>query len=241
MKIKATANSLSLSKPDYLSSFIRSIRVFSSLNDDEVEQIKNLLYRKICKKGETIFLEGEKDPPLYLVESGAIKIFKISQEGREQVLRIVNPPELFCVASTFQHSTPANAAAIQDSMLFGINKEDLTYLISISHKLSFNLIQYLSEKLIKFAAIIEDLSFNDVTNRVIKALKETMTKTEKNEHVCNLTQCEVASIAGTTREVVCRVLKKLESTGIIECRYHNIYIIKPDRLFDVMIRCHDAP
>ena len=241
MKIKATANSLYPRKPDYLSSFIRSIRIFSSLNDNEVEQIKNLLYRKICKKGETIFFEGEKDPPLYLVESGAIKIFKTSPEGREKVFRIVNPQEVFCVASTFQNSTPANAAAMQDSMMFAINKEDLIYLISISHNLSFNLIQSLSEKLIKFAAIIEDLSFSDVTNRVIKALKETMMKTEKNEYVCSLTQCEVASIAGTTREVACRVLKKLESMGMIECRYHNICIIKPDRLFDVMIRCHDTP
>lgn len=218
------AKNVAVLKSDYLSHFLKTIHVFSDLDVSDLEKIKQVIYRKHFKKKEMVFSEGETDVPLYLLEAGKVKVYKNSSTGKEQTLWMPKPGDIFCIVTMFKPSAPANIQAIEDTMAYAIDKKDLHWLINNSPKISFNLLKYFADRLVNFTSMIEDISFSDVSIRLAKLLLEHCIKDDNGADVCPLNQTEIASMVGSAREVVCRALKKMESTGIISVKYSKVLI-----------------
>ncbi|MFC2072103.1 Crp/Fnr family transcriptional regulator [Chloroflexota bacterium] len=203
--------------------FLKSIPYFSGLSPAELDSVRQLIFEKTAERGEVILLEGESAEALFFVVSGAVKVFKTSPEGKEQILNIVRPGESFNDVPIFDDApNPASAQAMGTVVLYGIRKGELRSIIRDYPQMALNIIRVLAEQVRQLVSLVEDLSFRHVIGRVARILLEHAG--DGDGHRPRLTQQEMAAMAGTAREVVGRSLKALEEGGAIRMDRHRIVI-----------------
>jgi CRP-like cAMP-binding protein len=208
---------------------IKSAAYFTGLNPAELDSIGKLIFEKTVDRGEIILFEGEPAKALYFVVSGAVKVFKTSADGKEQILHLIRPGESFNDVPVFSGgSNLASAEAMTPVVLYGIEKSDLEVVIQDSPQLARNLIQVISQRVEHLVSLVEDLSFRRVTSRVAKILLEYAG--DQNGHRQRLTQQEMAAMAGTAREMIGRSLKALEEEGTVKLERHRIVITDKEAL-----------
>ena len=213
--------------------FLKSIPYFSGLSPTELASIKQLVFEKTADRGEIILLEGEPAEALFFVASGAMKVFKTSAEGKEQILNIVRPGESFNDVPVFDDGlNPASAQAMGPVVLYGLRKSELQVILQNSPQVALNVIKVLAERVRQLVSLVEDLSFRHVIGRVAKILLEHAG--DGAGPGPRLTQQEMAAMAGTAREVVSRSLKALEEEGTIRLDRHRIVIIDKEALKGVV-------
>jgi CRP-like cAMP-binding protein len=213
--------------------FLKSISYFSDLGLAELESIRRLVFEKTADRAETVLLEGESAVNLYFVASGAVKVFKTSAEGKEQILSIVRPGESFNDVPIFDGGpNPASARTMGPVLLYGIKKNDMEAILRDYPQIPLNVIRVLARRVRNLVSLVEDLSFRHVISRVAKILFEHIGG--EMGHGPRLTQQEMAAMAGTAREVVGRSLKALEEEGAITLDRHRIIITDKEALQKIM-------
>lgn len=204
--------------------FLRNIPYFSGLETAELESIRELFFQKVAERGQILSLEGEFPQDLYFVASGAVKVFKTSREGKEQILSIVRPGECLNDIAIFDGGpNPASAQSMGFVVLYGVKKDKVESLLRSYPKIALNVIKTLAARVRHLVSLVEDLSFRHVIGRVARILLEHAGS--EPEHKLRLTQQEMAAMAGTAREVVGRSLKALEEEGAIKLDRHRIVIL----------------
>ena len=203
--------------------FLQSLPYFHGLDPAQMDRIKDYFFQKSVERGEIILLEGENDGELYFVASGAIKTFKTSASGKEQIYTIVRPGESFNDVTIFDNGVnPASAQAMSPVLLYGIKRHDFRTILETYVQVGLNTIKVLSEQVRKLVLLVEDLSFKQVIGRVGKILLDYIDDHGKPSQ--KLTQQEMAAMAGTAREVVARSLKSMEEDGLIKLERNKIII-----------------
>lgn len=213
--------------------FLKRIPYFSSLSPAELDSISKLIFEKTVDRGEIVLFEGEPADTLYFVASGALKLFKSSVEGKEQILSIVRPGETINDVSVFDsRPNPVSAQAMGAVVLYGINKDDLDVMLRKHTTIALNIIQVLAGRLRQLMSLVEDLSFRHVISRVARILLEYAGDGAGPNP--KLTQQEMAAMAGTAREMVGRSLKALEERGMIKLDRHRIMITNKKALKEMV-------
>jgi CRP-like cAMP-binding protein len=213
--------------------FLKSILYFSGLSPAELESIRKLVFEKTADRGEMVLFEGESAENLYFVASGAVKVFKTSAEGKEQILSIVRPGESFNDVPIFDGGpNPASARTMGPVLLYGIKKRDMEAILRKHPQIALNVIKVLARRVRHLVSLVEDLSFRHVISRVAKILFEHIGG--EMGRGPRLTQQEMAAMAGTAREVVGRSLKALEEEGAIKLDRHRIIITDKEALQKIM-------
>lgn len=213
--------------------FLRSIPYFVGLDPAEVEWMKRYVVEKRVDRGEMVVLEGEPAAHLYIVGSGAVKVFKTSADGKEQILSIVRPGESFNDVAIFDGGpSPASARTMGPVVLYTIAKDDIEAILRVHPHMALNVIRVLAERMRDLLELVEDLSFRHVISRVARILSEQV-EAEAGSGP-RLTQQEMAAMAGTAREVVGRSLKILEEEGAIKLDRHRIIITDQEVLQRMM-------
>ena len=213
--------------------FLRSILYFSELSLAELESIRKLVFEKTADRAEVVLLEDESAENLYFVASGAMKVFKTSAEGKEQILSIVRPGESFNDVPIFDGGpNAASARAMGPVLLYGIRKNDMKAILRDHPQIALNVIRVLASRVRHLVSLVEDLSFRHVISRVAKILLEHVGG--EMGRGPRLTQQEMAAMAGTAREVVGRSLKALEEKGAIRLDRHRIIITDKETLQKIM-------
>jgi len=208
---------------------LKSTPYFSGLSSTELESISKLVFEKSYERGEMLLLEGETAEALYFVASGAVKVFKTSAEGKEQILTIIRPGETFNEVPIFNGDlNPASAQAMVPVLLYGIRKNGLEVILRKYPQVALNVIKVMANRLRHLVSLVEDLSFRRVIGRVARILLENAGDGAAPRP--RLTQCDIAAMAGTAREVVSRSLKTLEEDGVIRVDRHRIIITNRDVL-----------
>jgi CRP/FNR family transcriptional regulator len=194
------------------------------MNSAELESISQFFSERKVERGEIIQLEGEAVEELYFVTSGAIKVFKTSSEGKEQILSIIRPSEAFNDISILDgEPSPVSVQAMTPVTLYGIGRSELYTVLREYPMLSLNTTMVLARRTRQLMALVEDLSFRHVIGRVAKVMLENAgTDTAPG---ARLTQQEMAAMVGSVREVVARSLKALEAEGAIRMERHRIRIM----------------
>jgi CRP/FNR family transcriptional regulator len=213
--------------------FLKSIPYFSVMNAAELEAIKPLFSEKTVQRGEVILMEGELSDTLFFVAAGAVKVFKTSAQGKEQILNIARPGEALNDVPIFDGGTnPINAQSLGPVALYSLKKERLQSIMEQYPKIALNTSKVLAQRMRQLVALVEDLSFRHVLGRVTKIL---LTHAGDNAgNADHLTQQEMAAMAGTAREVVARSLKALEEQGHIRLERHRIVITDRKSLEDIV-------
>jgi CRP-like cAMP-binding protein len=213
-------------------SFLQENPYFSHLNDEELNLVEKLVFEKEFQRGDLIALEGEAAGALYFVISGAVKIFKTSADGKEQILSIARPGGSFNDVPVFDGAAnPFSAQAMGPVVIYGIEKRDFDKILRDHPQVALNVINVLAGHVRHLTSLVEDLSFRPVIRRVAKILLEYAGGGSGS--VRRLTQQEMAAMAGTAREVVARSLKALESQGALRMERHRIVITDREALKDI--------
>lgn len=211
--------------------FLKKILYFSGLAEAELESIRKLIGEKTAGRGEVLILEGDTVNALHFVVSGALKVFKTSAEGKEQILNILRPGDSFNDVPVFDNApSPVSVQALGPVVLYEIGKSDIEAILRKYPQAARNVINVLAGKVRHLVSLVEDLSFRHVIGRVAKILLENAGDGDGAGGGARLTQQEMAAMAGTAREVVGRSLKAMEDDGVIRLDRHRIVIRNKEAL-----------
>lgn len=212
---------------------LKAIPYFQDLEADVLDRIRTSVFEVRLQKGQILFTEGEPAQAMYGLRSGQVKIYKVSPDGREQVLRIMGPGECFNEVPVFDEgSNPANAQALEPAVLWGIRRADMRRLVEEHPAVAIGFLKVFARKLRFFTQKVEDLSFRSVTSRVAKLLLE-MAEDDGRGNLRlkqQFTQQELANVVGTAREMIGRAFKVLEKEGAIKLDRHRIVILSKTAL-----------
>jgi CRP/FNR family transcriptional regulator len=216
--------------------YLKQISVFSGLREEYLEKIHQISLLRKYGKGRIIFMEGEPGEAFFYVKSGLVKISKLSGDGREHILHILNEGHIFAEVTLFSKTEyPATAEVLEDAEIGIIKNEDLEKLIMENPGLALQLIKYLNKRLIEAHMKIRNLALYDTYGRTAQALlklaEDYGKKSSKGiELDLNISRQELANIVGTTRETVIRALMAFKKEHSIDIDKNTITIIDPERV-----------
>lgn len=214
-----------------LMKILANIPLFNGLTEPQLAELAMIVTDQQFKRGTTIFAEGDRGVGFYILIEGQVKIYKMSVDGKEQTLHIFGPGEPFAEAAVFTgKSYPAYADAMQNSRVLFIPREAFVTLIGKNPALSMNMLGALSQRLKKFAGMIEALSLKEVPGRLAAHLLLLSGQQGGDDFTLNIGKAQLASILGTIPETLSRIFKKLSEGGYIEAQGANIRIIDREGL-----------
>jgi CRP-like cAMP-binding protein len=180
-------------------------------------------------RGAVIFLEGDPCAGLHIIEEGRVKLYKVSAEGREQVVKLLGPGEFFNEVAVFDGGpNPVSAMAALEATLWVIDCASMRDLVSRFPALAAAVIENLAARSRHLLSLVEDLSLRTVSARLAKLLlSQAQTGSESSQLT---SQQEMAAQLGTVREMVGRVLHTFEDEGFIQLDRHRIVIMDREGL-----------
>jgi len=214
---------------------IASIPLFEGLPGDQHEDLAMIIADQVFNRGQTIFTEGDDGTGFYVVISGRVKIFKLSPEGKEQILHFFGPGEPFGEVAVFagQHF-PASAGAMEESRIFFFPRDSFIDLIRKTPSLALNMLAILSMRLRRFARLIDDLSLKEVPGRLSAYLLYLSEQEKGSSNLeLNITKSQLASLLGTIPETLSRILSKMVKQALIELDGPRIRILDRQGLEDL--------
>ncbi|WP_312339886.1 Crp/Fnr family transcriptional regulator [Anaerospora hongkongensis] len=216
---------------------LKKMPVFADLPDAQLKDLYQITTERKYRKGSVIFLEGEQGEGFHYLQSGKVKIVKMTDDGREHIINILSPGDLFAEVLLFNNRDyPATAIAVEESKVGVIKNTDLERLILGNNLLALQLIKALSQRLLFAQQKIKNLALHDVTARTAETLLRLGTEhgriltNGQIEITLDLSRQDLASLVGTTRETVTRTLSSLKKDKIIDFDIHKITIIEPNKL-----------
>jgi len=216
-------------------SIVSNSPLFKGLPQDQLEKLEKIVAKKNLKKGELIFSEGDDADGFYIVARGKVKIFKVSLEGKEQILHIFGRGEPFGEVPVFTGSVfPANAQTLEKCNLLFFPKDLFIKFISENIPVVLNMLGVLSMRLRQFTVQIENLSLKEVPGRLAGYLL-LLIEEQQNEEIVNLSisKGQLASLLGTIPETLSRIFSKMHDRGLIEVDGKSIKILDSDGLEDL--------
>jgi CRP-like cAMP-binding protein len=217
-------------------SVIRSAPLFSALNDEEAASLRASMTQVKVSKGHTLFKEGDEGDRLYVVLEGKLKLGTTSIDGRENLLSILGPGEMFGELSLFDpEPRTATATAVTDAKLLALAHDQVIGLVTRHPQASLELLRRLAQRLRKSNEILADLVFADVPGRVAKAIIDLGARfgQQKDDglHVNHdLTQEELAQLVGASRETVNKALADFASRGWVRLEPRAVVVLDYERI-----------
>jgi len=215
---------------------VRQAPLFAALDDEAAQALKATMTRVEVSRADVLFHEGDPGDRLYVIVEGKIKLGRASGDGRENLLAILGPGEMFGELSLFDPGPRnATATAVSDAVLIGVGNEDLTQWLTGRPDVARQLLRSLARRLRRTNEALADLVFSDVPGRVAKALLDLSERfgrpTEDGLRVAHdLTQEELAQLVGASRETVNKALADFASRGWLRLEARAVVLLDIDRL-----------
>lgn len=206
---------------------IASIPLFQGLSGEYHDELAMIVADQEFQRGGLIFSEGDAGTGFYVIIDGRVKIFKLSFDGKEQILHILGPGEPFAEVAVFAGSTyPANAVALEKSRLFFFPRKAFAELIATQPALAMNMLATLSLRLKQFAHMIEALSLKEVPGRLAAyILVDSRQNSTEQSIKLTVSKTQLASLLGTIPETLSRILTKMNKQGLIDIEGSTITIL----------------
>jgi CRP/FNR family transcriptional regulator len=218
-----------------IQSIISAIPLFNGLPDNELSAIREIAVEKHFNKGQTIFSEGDETKGFFVVIDGRVKIYKVSSEGKEQILHIFEAGQSFGEVTVFTgQQLPANAQTLAKTHLLFFPRSAFVDLITATPSLALNLLAIMSKKLRQFAAQIENLSLKEIPARLASYLIYLSEEQAAEVAVTlNVSKGQLASLLGTIPETLSRIFAKLSGQNLIRVEGPKITLLDRRGLEDL--------
>jgi len=203
---------------------LRKWPFFSELGEDQLAEVVSHVQERTFRRGEVILLEGEAPQAVYFIVRGQVRVYRLSPEGREQVLKRLGPGGAFNLVPVLDGGlNPSSAMVWTDVTVYAIERGHFLRMVREHPALSVAVLADFAAKLRHMTALVEDLSLRTVGARLAKLLLTQATEEETVPR--RMTQQEMAAQLGTVREVVGRALAELGREGLILMERHRIVIV----------------
>ncbi len=215
---------------------LRRTALFGGVGEKELKALAERATAKHLSRGDSLFLEGEEATGLYVVVEGAIRAFRESGEGREQVIHVERAGATIAEVPMFDNGTfPSTAAAEEDSVVLFIDKRDVRRLCLEHPQIALAALAILAGRLRRAAELIEALSLREVDQRLARLLLSEARLRGRPTPVgitfeLALTNQQIAARIGTVREVVSRALSRLQQNELIVTDGRKVTISKVSAL-----------
>jgi CRP-like cAMP-binding protein len=210
----------------------KKVSLFSSLDENMLQEIASITSEKLYRKNEVIFHQGDPGSVLFILKSGTVKISLFDQTGKEVILKMLYENDFFGEMSLLDgHFRSATITALDACKALRIKREDFIRLIKEYPSMAFNMLIAVSRRLRKADEKIASLTFSDSYGRVAKVLLDLIEKKREEEpslaHVLALTfsRQELANMAGVSRETFTRMLHEFQVQGCLKVEGKKILVI----------------
>jgi CRP-like cAMP-binding protein len=217
------------------SSMLSGTEPFVNMAEDARDLLVRLGAERSIPRDAYIFHYGDRWPNIFLVTDGEFEAGKTSVEGRSLVVLTLEPGDVFWGLTFFDESVtiPVALRALEDSAIVQWSREDMLPFMLDNPTAIWSLCGLLVRRMQQASAILEDLAFQPVAGRIAKLLLTQYGKAGGPTIERDLTLDDMAARAGTTREMVCRVLYKFADQDLIDITRTEFSIIDMDRLSEI--------
>lgn len=212
---------------------LKSLPLFAGLVETPLQQLAQASRWREFETGEVVVLEGDAQPSLYFLEFGWLKVVKTSANGREQILRFLEPGDTFNEIGVFANQpNPATAIALEPAGIWLIQRDALLLLLQERPEFAQHVITKMADRMLYLVSLVTDLSLRPVTGRLARLLLEDAVG-EILDRPRWYTQAELAARIGTVPDVIQRALRGLENDGLIVAEKHQIRILDRQSLSEI--------
>jgi len=213
-----------------IQSHISSVIYFRGITPEEISYVTNNSVLRTFAANEMIFLEGEPAQGLWIVESGRVKIYKLSLDGNEHILHLRGPGKTFNdIGALDGGANPANAAALSAEVQVWLVPTDIiTHVLTHNPQVALNVIRLLAKRVRSLVGQIEDLALYSVIVRLARFLIKQVD--EPSLSGPGVTRTAIAAHLNTTPQTISVALRELEAAGAIEFDRHQITIVDETQL-----------
>ncbi|MBM4331810.1 MAG: Crp/Fnr family transcriptional regulator [Deltaproteobacteria bacterium] len=217
---------------------IARLPLFQGLAPKQMEDLAMILVDQVFKRGQSIFSEEDEGEGLYIIISGRVKIFKLSPDGKEQILHIFGPGEPFGEVAVFTgRRFPANAEALEETRAFFFPRTEFVNLIRKDPSLALNMLAELSSRLRKFTTLVENLALKEIPGRLAAYILVLSERKKGGAGLIDLdiSKNQLASLLGTIPETLSRILARMEKEQLIKSERKRITILDRNGLEELSI------
>jgi CRP-like cAMP-binding protein len=210
--------------------------LFDALDEEAARSVRGSMVEVNLPRGHVLFREGDYGDRLYVVAEGKLKVGRCSRDGREQLLSVLGPGDMFGELTVFDPTARmGTAVAVIDSRLFSLSSDNLSPWLAQRPDVGIALLRQLSRRLRRSSEVLSDLVFSDVPGRVAKCLMDLSSRfgmpTDEGVHVAHdLTQEELAQLVGASRETVNKSLADFAGRGWLRVEGRAVVLIELERL-----------
>lgn len=211
---------------------IAAVPLFEGLPKDQLLKLADIAVDRRFGKGDALFHEGARAVGFYVVISGRVKIYKLSIEGKEQILHIFGTGEFFGEVPVFAGGRyPAHAEALEASRFLFFGREAFVDLVRKEPSLAINMLGILCQRLRLFTHLIEDLSLKEVPGRLATYFLYLSSRQDGSDSLSlDITKAQLASLLGTIPETLSRMLARMSQQGFILVEGRRIQILDRDAI-----------
>jgi len=232
-KVRVMAKAVSAGRDEEV---VRRAPLFTALDDGAAATLREAMSTVKISKGGVLFSEGDDGQTLYVIVEGKIKLGTRSGDGRENLLSILGPGEMFGELSLFDVGPrTATATAVTDTRLLALGHDKVIPWVTAHPEVSLQLLARLAQRLRRTNEVVSDLVFSDVPGRVAKALIDLgerfgITRDDGFHVNHDLTQEELAQLVGASRETVNKALADFAGRGWLRLEARAVVILDYERL-----------
>ncbi len=204
---------------------LRDIRLFTQLSEATLARLATLVIPRTYAAGTLIVVEGEPLEAVYFITAGQVEVYRMSSQGRQQVLARLGAGQAFNLVPLFRAASTHHASAVarSDVSVYAILKDDFLQTLQLCPDLAFALLQDFAERLAHFTDLVEDLALHSVRARLARFLLQQADGTTITQ---KWTQDEMAAHLGTVRDMIGRTLRALSDEGLIRIERGRIVLLE---------------
>ena len=215
---------------------VLSAPLFAGIDTDAALALLSTMTPRDLARGEAVFREGDRGDCLFVIGAGKVKLGRRSNDGRENLLSVLGPGEMFGELSLFDPGPrTATATVVADASLYELSHTELIGWLEAYPAVAKHLLEALARRLRRANETLADLVFSDVPGRVAKALLDLSTRfgepVEDGLRVAHdLTQEELAQLVGASRETVNKALADFAARGWVRREGRAVVLLDIERL-----------
>lgn len=212
---------------------VEIVPIFATLTSEELDEVGAITLDRTYGKGEAVYRAGDRKGKLYLIHTGQVRVYRLSPEGKEQVIRMVGPGQFLGELSLFSTlPTTDYADAAEEAELCMIEGERLKRLMGAHPSIALKVMEELSKRLEDAESLIQDINLRTVGQRLARFLLAE--SAGGREFSLKMSKGDLASRLGMSQETLNRKLAAFQERGLIELRgQRGIALLDPAALEDI--------
>jgi CRP/FNR family transcriptional regulator len=204
---------------------------FQGLSDASLGELAAAMSLRKFERGESLFWEDDPCAGLHIIQTGSVKLFRISPQGRQHILRVLQEGETCNEVPAFDGgANPVNVEALEETTAWVVETQAVRMLMRKDPEFMQKTVENLSKMMRHLVKMVSEMAFYQVTHRLARLISELPAHELSGESGARWTQDQMAARLGTVREVVARSLRELERSGAIQMENRRIRISDPEVL-----------